>query len=392
MAYVRVLSILLRDKAIKDRIVPIVADESRTFGMEGLFRQIGIYSPSGQLYTPEDKHLLMFYREDKKGQLLQEGISEAGAMSAWIASATSYSTSLFTTIPFYIYYSMFGYQRFGDFVWAAGDMMARGFLLGGTAGRTTINGEGLQHQDGHNLLMFSVVPNCVSYDPTFGYEIAVIIQHGLQRMYGDNENVFYYLTVMNENYHHPAMPKGAEEGIIKGMYLFKESESKTKLKVELLGSGTILNKVIEAAAILEKDFGIGANVWSVTSFNELRKDIESVTRYNRLHPTATAKHSHVEKCLEKSSGPVIAATDYIKLYADQIRQAVKQPYYVLGTDGFGRSDTRDALRDFFEVDAKNIVYTAIKALVDKGDLAKEKAIEALNKLGIDVDRPDPTSH
>ncbi len=388
MAFVRVLSTLLKDKTIKDRIVPIAADECRTFGMEGLFRQIGIYSPFGQLYEPEDKKQLMYYREAEKGQLLQEGISESGAMSSWIAAATSYMTSAVTMIPFFIYYSMFGFQRFGDLAWAAGDMLARGFIIGGTAGKTTLNGEGLQHQDGHNLLMFSAVPNCVSYDPTFAYEMVVIIRNGFKRMYEDQENVYFYVTGMNENYHHPAMPEGSEEGIVKGMYLFKKGNA-SKNKVALLGSGTILNEVIKAAAILEKDYQISADIWSATSFNELHRDLNSVRRYNRLHPDKKAKQSHVEQCLKDHKGPVIAATDYIRLYADQVRAGIKQPYYVLGTDGFGRSDTRDTLRDFFEVDTKNIVYTAIKALVDDGKLEAKVAVDALKKLKIDAERDDP---
>lgn len=389
MAFVRVLSILLKDPNIKDRIAPIVADESRTFGMEGLFRQIGIYSPYGQLYQPEDKKQLMYYREDKKGQLLQEGLSEAGGMSTWIAAATSYSSSSYPMIPFFIYYSMFGFQRFGDLAWAAGDMMARGFIIGGTAGRTTINGEGLQHEDGHNLLMFSMIPNCISYDPTFAYEMAVIVHDGLKRMYEKHENVFYYITGMNENYHHPAMPDGVEKDILKGLYLFKKSQSNAKHRVQLLGSGTILLQVISAAELLEKEFSIAADVWSATSFNELRKDMESVTRYNRLHPLEKPRQNHVERCLGSAKVPVIAATDYIKMYADQVRQAIKQPYHVLGTDGFGRSDSRAALRDFFEVDAKHIAYTAIKALVDAGELPAQAAADAIKKLGIDPNQADP---
>lgn len=389
MAFVRVLSILLKDSNIKGRIVPIVADESRTFGMEGLFRQIGIYSPYGQLYQPEDKKQLMYYREDKKGQLLQEGLSEAGGMSTWIAAATSYSSSSYPMIPFFIYYSMFGFQRFGDLAWAAGDMMARGFLMGGTAGRTTINGEGLQHEDGHNLLMFGMIPNCVSYDPTFAYEMAVIVHDGLKRMYEKHESVFYYITGMNENYHHPAMPEGVEKDLLKGLYLFKKSETNAKQRVQLLGSGTILLQVIAAAELLEKEFSIAADIWSATSFNELRKDMESVARYNRLHPLEKPRQNHVERCLAKAKGPVIAATDYIKLYADQVRQAIKQPYHVLGTDGFGRSDSRAALRDFFEVDAKHIAYTAIKSLVDAGELPAQAAADAIKKLGIDANQADP---
>lgn len=384
MAFVRILSILLKDPHIKDRIAPIVADESRTFGMEGLFRQIGIYAPHGQLYQPVDQNQLAYYREDVKGQLLQEGISEAGALSMWIAAATSYTTNQVPMIPFYIYYSMFGYQRCGDLIWSSGDMRARGFIIGATAGRTTLAGEGLQHQDGHNLVMFGMVPNCVSYDPTFAYEMAVIIQHGLQRMFVDQEDVFYYVTAMNENYHHPAMPPGVEAGIIRGMYLFRENPS---AKLQLLGSGAILNEVIRAAEILETQFHIASNVWSVTSFNELRKEMDRVARENRLK--MTHQKCYVAQCLENQSGPVIAATDYIKLNANQIRSAIAAPYYVLGTDGFGRSDTRAALRDFFEVDAKMIAYTALYALMESGEFTKEKLQSAREELKIDPDRLDP---
>ncbi|HLB56328.1 MAG TPA: pyruvate dehydrogenase (acetyl-transferring), homodimeric type [Coxiellaceae bacterium] len=386
MAYVRILSVLLKDNNIKDRVVPIVADESRTFGMEGLFRQIGIYSPIGQRYQPEDKQQLMYYREDEKGQLLQEGISEAGAMSAWIAAATSYSTNHVPMIPFYIYYSMFGYQRFGDLVWAAGDMRARGFILGATAGRTTLAGEGLQHQDGHNYMMFSVVPDCVSYDPTFSYELAVIIQDGLKRMYENQEDIFYYITLMNENYHHPKMPENCEAGILKGIYLFQENK---KSSVQLLGAGTILTEVIKAADILKKEFNVESNVWSVTSFNELRKDMETIARKNRLNPDKKHELCYVEKCFENNTAPIVAATDYMKLNANQIRDAIHAPYYVLGTDGFGRSDTREALRDFFEVDAKMIVYTALYALAEKGDYSREKLMIAREKLNIGFDRAEP---
>ncbi len=389
MAFVRILSVLLKDKNIKDRVVPILADESRTFGMEGLFRQIGIYSPYGQQYEPEDRQSLMYYREDQKGQLLQEGISESGAMSSWIAAATSYASNSLAMIPFYVYYSMFGYQRFGDLAWAAGDMRARGFIIGGTAGRTTLAGEGLQHQDGHNLLMFSMLPNCVTYDPTFSYELAVIIQDGLRRMWVEQEDIYYYLTVMNENYTHPPMPKGVEQDLLKGLYLLKETQSLGNKHVQLLGSGTILREVIAAADCLEKDYGVTADVWSATSFNELRKDIESVARYNRLHPGAKLQQSHVKRCLSERSGPVIAATDYMKLCADQIRSDIDAPYYVLGTDGFGRSDTREALRDFFEVDAKMIVYTSLKALFNEGYFEAAELKQAIKKLNIDRKRPDP---
>lgn len=388
MAFVRILAVLLKDKNIAKYVVPIVADESRTFGMEGLFRQIGIYAPHGQKYEPEDKKQLMYYREDQKGQLLQEGLSEPGAMSAWIAAATSYSTNHVPTIPFYIYYSMFGFQRVGDLVWAAGDMGARGFIIGATAGRTTLAGEGLQHQDGHNYLMFGMVPNCVTYDPVFGYELAVIIQDGLKRMYQDQENVFYYLTAMNENYQQPAMPKGVEKDILKGMYLFKESK---KASVQLLGSGTIFTEVMKAAEILKKEFKVEANLWSVTSFNELRRDVESVERQNRLKPSNKCAQSHIAKCLDGQKRPVIAATDYMKMNASQVRSAVEAPYYVLGTDGYGRSDTRAALRDFFEVDAKMIVYTALFALMENGDFDKKALEAARKKLGIDPNRPEPIS-
>lgn len=391
MSYGRILGILLKDEKIKQRIVPILADETRTFGMEGLFRQVGIYSPWGQRYQPEDKHLLMYYHEDTKGQLLQEGISEAGAMSSWIAAATSYMTHSLPMIPFYIYYSMFGYQRFGDLVWAAADSRARGFILGGTAGRTTLAGEGLQHQDGHNLLMFSFVPNCISYDPTFNYELAVIIQDGLRRMFQEQQDVFYYITLMNENYVHPAMPEGVESGIIKGMYLFKNTEKKAKKRVRLLGSGTIFREVLAAADILAKEYGVGADVYSVTSFNELHRDMIAVERRNRLSPKESPKLTYVEQCLGESATPVIAATDYIRLCADQIRAAVHAPYVVLGTDGFGRSDTRAALRDFFEVDAKMIVYTALKALLDQGEFKAADLVTAMKKLGIDPKRPLPTT-
>ncbi len=390
MCFSRILSILLKDKNIKDRIVPILADESRTFGLEGFFRQLGIYSPLGQLYHPEDQHMLMYYREDKTGQLLQEGISEAGAMSSWIAAGTSYMVSKLPMIPFYIYYSMFGYQRFGDLVWAAGDSRARGFILGGTAGRTTLAGEGLQHQDGHNVLMFGVVPNCVSYDPTFSYELAVIFQDGLRRMYEREEDIFYYITLMNENYAHPPMPAGGEAGIIKGMYLLKTVGKKTaKLRVRLLGSGTILREVLKAADILAEEFEVAAEIFSVTSFNELSRDIHLVERSNRLFPNKPPKQSYVAQCLGQSTAPVIAATDYIRLFADQIRAAISAPYYVLGTDGYGRSDTRQALRDFFEVDAKMAVYTALKALTDQGQFKTEQLMAALKKLKINPNRPPP---
>lgn len=384
MAYVRILGVLLKDANIKERVVPIVADESRTFGMEGLFRQIGIYAPLGQHYQPEDKNQLMYYREDQKGQLLQEGISEAGAMSAWVAAATSYSTSHVPMIPFYIYYSMFGFQRFGDLVWAAGDMRARGFIIGATSGRTTLAGEGLQHQDGHNYLMFGMVPNCVTYDPTFSYELAVIIQDGLRRMFANQEDVFYYINVMNENYHHPAMIAGSEAGILKGLYPLRVNVSAS---VRLIGSGAILTEVIKAAELL-KQFNVDADIWSATSFNELRKEMETVKRHNRLHPD-DQKLCYVEECFKDKNTPIVAATDYIKMNANQIREAVHAPYYVLGTDGFGRSDTRAALRDFFEVDAKMVAYTALYALFVEGKIDKKTLIDAQKTLKIDPDRAEP---
>src|SRR5574337_974804 len=339
------LQILLRDKAIAKHIVPIVPDESRTFGMEGLFRQLGIWNQLGQLYTPEDREQLMFYKEDKHGQILQEGINEAGAMCDWMAAASAYSTHGVQVIPFYIFYSMFGFQRVGDFAWAAGDMRCRGFLLGGTAGRTTLNGEGLQHEDGHSHLAASTIPNCIAYDPTFAYELAVIIQDGLRRMYEAQEDVYYYVTVMNENYPHPEMPANAEQGILKGMYLFREGSAapNSGLRVQLLGSGTILREVIAAAELLEKEYDIAADIWSVTSFNELRREALDAARWNMLHPTGTPRLNYVGTCLKDRAGPVVAATDYMKIFADQIREFVPGRYKVLGTDGFGRSDTRERL-------------------------------------------------
>ncbi|GAB4393850.1 MAG: pyruvate dehydrogenase (acetyl-transferring), homodimeric type [Gammaproteobacteria bacterium] len=389
MAFVRVLNVLVKDKQIGKRIVPIVPDESRTFGMEGMFRQLGIYSPVGQLYEPEDAGQIMYYREEQNGQILEEGINEAGAFCSWMAAATSYSSNNYPMIPFYIYYSMFGFQRIGDLAWAAGDMQARGFLLGATAGRTTLAGEGLQHQDGHSHLMAATIPNCISYDPTFGYEVAVIIQDGLRRMYEQHESVFYYLTLMNENYPQPAMPKGVEEGILKGIYCFQKAKTKAKLQVQLLGSGTILREVIAAAAELESRYKVAANVWSVTSFNELRKEALDVERYNRLHPTAKPKVSYVTQVLQDQPGPVIAATDYMRAYADQIRAFIPQHYSVLGTDGYGRSDTREQLRHFFEVDMRYIVVTALKALADEGAIPAKDVADAIKHYKIDPKKPNP---
>jgi pyruvate dehydrogenase E1 component len=393
MAFVRILNTIIRDKKIGKRVVPIVPDESRTFGMEGMFRQLGIYSHVGQLYTPQDADQLMFYKEDKGGQILQEGINEAGAMSSWIAAATSYANNAQMMIPFYIFYSMFGFQRIGDLAWAAGDLRARGFLLGGTAGRTTLNGEGLQHEDGHSHILASTIPNCVTYDPTFAYEVAVIIQDGMRRMYQEQEDVFYYITVMNENYTHPAMPAGAEKGILKGMYLLSEGKAKkNQAKVQLLGSGTILREVIAGAELLEKDFGIAADIWSVTSFNELRRDGLDVQRWNLLHPEAAPRLSHIETCLNDRSGPIIAATDYMKIFADQVRAFLpRRNFTALGTDGFGRSDTRRKLRQFFEVDRRYVAVAALKALADEEKLPQKTVADAIVKYGIDPDKPNPVT-
>ena len=389
MAFVRILGILLKDKNIKERIVPIIPDEGRTFGMEGLFRQIGIYSPVGQLYEPNDRQQLMYYREDKKGQLIEEGISEAGGFTTWMAAGSSYSNSGVSMIPFFIYYSMFGFQRVGDLAWAAGDLRVRGFLIGATAGRTTLAGEGLQHDDGQSHLFSSVIPNCLSYDPAYAYELAVIIQHGMLRMYEKQEDVYFYITVMNENYIQPPMPKGAEEGIIRGMYQLTKARKENKLHVQLMGSGTILREVIKAREILEKDFGVTADVWSVTSFTELSRDCSDIARSNALNPKGKEKTNYVAECLGDAKGPVIAATDYVRLVADQIRAYVPAPYYVLGTDGFGKSDTRKALRHHFEVDAKMVAYTALRALADSGDYPKDKLTAAIKKLGVDSSKSNP---
>jgi pyruvate dehydrogenase E1 component len=388
MAFVRILSTLTRNKEIGRNVVPIVPDEARTFGMEGMFRQLGIYSHSGQLYKPMDADQVMYYREDKKGQILQEGINEAGAMSSWIAAGSSYYTHGVNMIPFYIYYSMFGFQRIGDLAWAAGDMQVRGFLIGGTAGRTTLAGEGLQHQDGHSLIVAGTIPNCVSYDPTFAYEMAVIIQNGMQRMYKDMDNVFYYITSMNENYHHPAMPKGVEEGIIKGMYCLSEAAKKSA-KVQLMGSGTILREVMAAAEMLDKDFSIQSDIWSMTSINELARDAEDVARWNRLHPTRKPRQSYVTQMLSGRNGPAVIATDYTRTYANQIREAVPMSYHVLGTDGFGRSDTRAKLRQFFEVDRYHVVVTALKALADEGSVDNKVVQQAIKKYNIDTEKQNP---
>ena len=390
MAFVRILTSLIRDKNIGKHIVPIVPDEARTFGMEGMFRQVGIYSSKGQLYTPQDADQLMYYREDKEGQILEEGINEAGAFCSWLASGTSYSNHDVQTIPFYIYYSMFGFQRIGDFVWAGGDLQSRGFLIGGTAGRTTLAGEGLQHQDGHSLVAASTVPNCVSYDPTYAYELAVIIQDGMRRMIGEQENVFYYITCMNENYVHPAMPSGVEDGILKGMYLLQVG-GQGKIRVQLMGSGTILREVLAAAELLFEDFGVPSDVWSVTSFNELRRDALAVERWNQLHPEKEPRQSYLETALAEREGPYIAATDYMKIVPDQIQRWMPGQYVSLGTDGYGRSDGRDALRRFFEVDRRYIAVTALKALADDGKLDHKTVAQAIEKYGIDPEKPDPVT-
>ena len=390
MMLVRILSALVRDKQIGSRIVPIVPDEARTFGMEGMFRQVGIYSSVGQLYTPQDADQLTYYREDKKGQILEEGINEAGSYCSWIAAATAYSNHAVQMIPFFIYYSMFGFQRVGDFAWAGGDMQARGFLIGGTAGRTTLAGEGLQHQDGHSQLVATTIPNCRAYDPCYGYELAVIIQDGLRRMCVDQQNVFYYITCMNENYVHPAMPKGAEPGILKGMYQLKKG-GRGKIRVQLLGSGTILREVIAAAKMLEEEYSVPADVWSVTSFSELRREALEIERWNERHPEKKPRASYVASCLADCEGPFVAATDYIKTVPDQIRQWVPGTYRTLGTDGYGRSDSRAALREFFEVDRKSIVVAALKALADQGALDAESVTRAIRKLGIDPEKPDPVT-
>ncbi|MGA1694127.1 MAG: pyruvate dehydrogenase (acetyl-transferring), homodimeric type [Burkholderiaceae bacterium] len=391
-AYVRCLTQLLRDKTIAPRVVPILVDEARTFGMEGLFRQIGIYSVEGQKYEPVDRDQVMYYREDTKGQILQEGINEAGGMSSWIAAATSYSTNNRIMIPFYIYYSMFGLQRIGDLAWAAGDMRARGFLLGGTAGRTTLNGEGLQHEDGHSHILASTIPNCVSYDPTFAHEVAVILHSGLKRMVENQEDVFFYITLMNENYTHPGFKPGTEEQILKGMYLLDtKGEAKSPLRVQLLGSGTILREVIAGAELLAQDFGVASDIWSCPSFNELRRDGLDAERFNLLHPTEAPRKSFVARQLEGHEGPVVAATDYMKTFADQIRPFVPagRTYTVLGTDGFGRSDSRAKLREFFEVDRRYVAVAALYSLMKDGKVKPEVVSQAIQKYGINPDRMNP---
>jgi len=391
MAFVRMLMSLTKDKRIGKRIVPIVPDEARTFGMEGMFRQLGIYTSEGQKYVPQDRDQVMYYREDKQGQILEEGINESGSMSAWMACATSYSTNDFPLIPFYMFYSMFGYQRVGDLCWASGDIQARGFLMGGTSGRTTLNGEGLQHQDGHSHVLFNAVPNCIAYDPAYGYELAVIITEGMKRMYERNENVYYYITLLNENYQQPAMPENVSEGIIKGMYRLESLGTRTEkdLRVRLLGSGSILNEVRAAAQLLKKDYKVASEVWSVTSFNELSRDGHHVARWNRLHPDDTPRTSWVEQCLGDDDSPVVASTDYIKVHADQIRGFVPAPYAVLGTDGFGRSDTRERLRSFFEVDRHHVAVAALAELARAGKIDGDKVLDAMRRYNIDRNKANP---
>jgi pyruvate dehydrogenase E1 component len=390
-AYVRMMTILLRDANLGKRVVPILVDEARTFGMEGLFRQIGIYNPMGQLYEPVDKDQVSYYREDKAGQILQEGINEGGAMSSWIAAATSYSTNNRVMIPFYTFYSMFGLQRVGDLAWAAGDMRARGFLMGGTAGRTTLNGEGLQHEDGHSQILASTIPNCISYDPTFAHEIAVIIHDGLKRMVEQQEDVFYYITVMNENYPQPGLKQGQEADILKGLYLLKEGGKGGKHRVQLMGSGTILREVIEAADLLKNDWGIEADIWSAPSFNLLARDGADCERWNLLHPSEPPRVAHITKSLAGSTGPIVVSTDYMKMFAEQCRAYIPngRSYKVLGTDGFGRSDSRAKLREFFEVNRYFVVISALKALADEGALSSGVVTQAIEKYGINPNKPNP---
>ena len=389
MAFVRLLTTLVKDKGLGRHIVPIVPDEARTFGMEGLFRQIGIYSSVGQLYTPQDKDQVMYYKEDKSGQILEEGINEAGAMSSWIAASTAYSTHGVPMIPFYIYYSMFGFQRIGDLAWAAGDMRARGFLVGGTAGRTTLAGEGLQHQDGHGMILASCIPNCVAYDPCYAYELAVIVHDGLRRMYAQQESVYYYITAMNENYEHPPLPEGVAEGIVRGLYRLRRAGSQYKHRVQLLGGGTILREVLAAAELLEAEHGVAADVWSLTSANELRREALDCERWNLLHPTEPPRIPYIAQCFQNVAGPVIAATDYIKAYPDQIRAWLPQPFVVLGTDGFGRSDTRKALRRHFEVDRQHVTVAALKSLADREAIPREVVAKAIAHYGLDPAKPNP---
>ncbi|HJV80745.1 pyruvate dehydrogenase (acetyl-transferring), homodimeric type [Noviherbaspirillum sp.] len=392
-AFVRIITSLLRDANLGKRVVPILVDETRTFGMEGLFRQIGIFNQQGQLYEPVDRDQVMYYREDKAGQILQEGINEAGGMSSWIAAATSYSTSNRIMIPFYIYYSMFGFQRFGDLAWAAGDMRARGFILGGTAGRTTLNGEGLQHEDGHSHVLASTIPNCLPYDPTFAHEVAVIIHDGLTRMMEKQEDVYYYITLMNENYAHPGIKPGQEENILKGLYLLQEGDKKAKQRVQLMGSGTILREVIAAADLLKNDWGVAADVWSAPSFTLLARDGQDVERWNMLHPAEQQRVAHVTQSLQGTKGPIVASSDYMRTFAEQIRAFMPKgrTYKVLGTDGFGRSDTRAKLREFFEVDRHFVTIAALKALAEEGAVPASMVADAIAKYGINPNKPNPVT-
>ena len=389
MAFVRILSTLLKDKDLGERVVPIVPDEARTFGMEGLFRQMGIYSSVGQRYTPHDSGGILYYKEAETGQILEEGINEAGAFSAWLAAATSYSVSDYPMVPFYIFYSMFGFQRIGDLAWAAGDSQARGFLIGATAGRTTLNGEGLQHQDGHSHLLAASIPNCISYDPAYAYELAVIIQDGMRRMFEEGENCFYYITTMNENYVHPDMPDSVEADIVRGLYRLKQSTVTGAPLVQLLGAGAILREVEAAAEILEKNHGVAADIWSMTSVNELAREGDEATRWNRLHPTEAPQVPHLTQQLSHSAGPFIAATDYQRAHTNQLREFIPGSFTVLGTDGFGRSDTRQQLRQHFEVSREHIVIAALKALADQGDLALADVEAAILATKIDPDKPNP---
>jgi pyruvate dehydrogenase E1 component len=392
-AFVRYLSTLSKDKQVGKHIVPIVPDEARTFGMEGMFSQLGIYSSKGQKYTPHDRGQVMYYKEDAKGQIMEEGINEAGAMSAWIAAATAYSNYRIPMVPFYVYYSMFGFQRIGDLAWLAGDAQARGFLIGATSGRTTLNGEGLQHQDGHSHILANTIPNCRTYDPTYGYELAVIITDGLRRMYAEQENVFYYITTMNENYVHPEMPAGAEAGIVKGLYQLKAGNKtgKNGLRVQLMGAGSILREVEAAAELLRADFGVESDIWSVTSVNELTREAQSIERWNRYHPTETPRKAYVTQVLESAGGPFVISTDYLKNYSEQLRHYIPGPYYVLGADGFGRSDTRSQLRAFFEVNRHYVAVTALKALADQGAIEAKRVQEAMTRYGINPEKPEPIS-
>ena len=392
-SYVRVLTNLLKDPSLGQRIVPILVDESRTFGMEGLFRQIGIFNQQGQLYEPVDKDQVMYYREDKAGQILQEGINEAGGMSSWIAAATSYSTNNRTMIPFYTFYSMFGMQRVGDLVWLAGDIRARGFLMGGTAGRTTLNGEGLQHEDGHSHIIAATVPNCMPYDPTFGHEVAVIIRDGLRRMVEEQEDVFYYITIMNENYEQPGLKPGQEEGILKGMYLFQEGDKEAQNRVQLIGCGTILRESIFAAELLKNDWGVAADIWSAPSLTLLARDGQDAERWNMVNPDAEQRVPYVTSLMQNTTGPIVATTDYMRLFAEQIRAYMPKDrtYKVLGTDGFGRSDSRVKLREFFEVNRYYVTVAALRALADEGKIDKAIVAQAIAKYGIDANKPNPVT-